>query len=56
MKFAIGIIVFFWLLSGMIGAWRLGDLDAKHWQKIARGPFTLAKAFNEYPVTYPGPD
>jgi hypothetical protein len=55
MKFAVGIIVFFWLLSGLIGAWMLDDLDADHWKKIARGPITLAQALNERPVTYPGP-
>ena len=55
MKFAVGIIVFFWLLSGLIGAWMLDDLDADHWKKIARGPITLAQALNEHPVTYPGP-
>ena len=55
MKFAVGIIVFLWLLSGLIGAWMLDDLDADHWKKIARGPITLAQALNEHPVTYPGP-
>lgn len=55
MKFAVGIIVFVWLLSGLIGAGRMGHLDVDHWKAIARGPITLAKAFNEHPVTYPGP-
>jgi hypothetical protein len=54
MKFAVGIIAFFWLLSGLIGAWRLDELRADHWKAIAKGPITLAKAFDEHPVTYPG--
>jgi hypothetical protein len=31
----------------------MGDL---HWKPIAKGPITLAKAFRDDPVTYPGPD
>ncbi len=54
MKFAVGIIVFVWLLCGLIGAAMLGDLDADHWKKIARGPITLAQALNEHPVGLPG--
>jgi hypothetical protein len=56
MKFAIGIIAFFWLLSGLIGAWRLDEFRAADWKAVAKGPITLAKAFNDRPVTYPGPD
>lgn len=56
MKFAVGIVVFFWLLSGLIGAWMLGELSPRHWDVIVRGPITLAKAVNEHPATYPGPD
>ena len=56
MKLAVGVIVFFWLLSGLIGAWMLDDLDADHWKKIARGPITLADALNQHPVTFQGPD
>jgi len=56
MKLAVGVIVFFWVLSGLIGAWILDDLDADHWKDIARGPITLADALEEHPVTYPGPD
>jgi hypothetical protein len=55
MKLAIGVIVFFWLLCGLVGAWMLDDLDADHWKKIARGPITLADALSDHPVTYPGP-
>jgi hypothetical protein len=50
MKFAIGIIVFVWLLAGLIGAWLLDDLDVDHWKAIARGPITLAKALDEHPM------
>jgi hypothetical protein len=55
MKFAIGIIVFFWLLSGVIGAWMLGDLNSRNWKVVARGPIALADAWNEHGVTIPGP-
>ena len=55
MKFAVGIIVFVWLLAGLIGAGMLDELNVDHWKAIARGPITLAKALNEHPVTYPGP-
>ena len=55
MKFAIGIILFIWLLCGAIGAWMFDDLDLAHWKMIARGPITLAKAYNDHPVTIPGP-
>jgi len=52
MKLLIGIAVFIWLLCGLAGGWRLGD---HHWKTIAKGPISLAKAFNDNPVTYPGP-
>ena len=54
MKYAIGIVLFVWLLSGVVGAWMLGDLDSDHWKKIVRGPITLAQAVNDDPVTVPG--
>lgn len=53
MKFGIGIVLFFWLLCGLVGAWMLDDLDADHWRMIARGPITLHKALNEHPVAIP---
>lgn len=53
MKVAIGVLIAIWLICGIAGAWRLGELDRYHWRDIARGPFTLAEAFNENPVTYP---
>jgi hypothetical protein len=55
MKLVLGVMLFFWLLSGLVGAWMLDDLSVHHWKKIARGPITLATALNEHPVTY-GPD
>ena len=54
MKWVIGIVLLFWLLSGLVGAWMLDDLDAAHWKKIARGPITLKHALDEHPVSYPG--
>ncbi len=56
MKFAFGVIVFLWVLCGLLGAWWLGDLDADHWKVIAKGPISLAEAYNENPPTYPGPN
>lgn len=54
MKYAVGIIVFVWLLSGAIGASMMGDLDRAHWKEIARGPITLGKAVNDNPIGMPG--
>jgi hypothetical protein len=54
MKWAIYILVFVWLLCGIIGAGMLGDLDKDHWKTIARGPITLAKAVHDDPVSVPG--
>lgn len=54
MKLVVGVAVFFWIICGAIGAWMLGDLDARHWETIAKGPITLVKAFNKAPPkTYP---
>ncbi|MFL6721816.1 MAG: hypothetical protein ACJ8FT_08460 [Sphingomonas sp.] len=53
MKWFLRFAVFFWFLCGLLGAWWLDD---HHFKTIARGPLTLARAFNEKPVTYPGPD
>ena len=53
MKLFVGFVVFIWLLCGLAGAWWIGDM---HWQPIAKGPITLIKAFNDNPVSYPGPD
>lgn len=54
MKWALRIIIFVWLLSGIAGAWMLGELNRNHWKVIARGPITLVKAINETPVNVPG--
>jgi hypothetical protein len=54
MKFAVGIALFVLLLCGLIGAWMLDDLDMDHWQKIVRGPITLAQALNEHPPSLTG--
>jgi hypothetical protein len=47
--------VFVWLLCGFIGSWRLEGLGDLHFKTIARGPISLVHAFNDDPVTYPGP-
>ena len=52
MKLLIGILLFIWLACGLFGAWRL---DQMGWKNIARGPLTMAKSFDEDPVSYPGP-
>ncbi len=56
MKLWVGFTVFLWLLSGLIGAWVLDDLDLDHWKIIAQGPMTLIKAINENPVSIPTQD
>ena len=53
MKLAFGILVFIWFICGAIGAWWLGDKDLK---TFSLGPISLAKAYNENPPSYPGPD
>jgi hypothetical protein len=53
MKIFAAIGGFIWLICGLAGGWMMGDL---HWKPIAKGPITLAKAFRDDPVTYPGPD
>ena len=55
MKWAIGLIVFTWLLCGLLGAWWLDDLSPKYWRVIAKGPISLARAYNENQPNYPGP-
>jgi hypothetical protein len=54
MKLVIGVLVSFWLIAGLIGAWMMDDLDPAHWKLVARGGVTLAEALNDRPVTYPG--
>lgn len=53
MKWAIGFLAFFWAGCGLLGANWLGN---HHWQTIARGPMSLAKAYNDNPISYPGPN
>jgi hypothetical protein len=54
MKWALGIILFVWLLSGAAGAAMQGDLNRHNWKAIVRGPITLAKAYRDNPVQVPG--
>jgi hypothetical protein len=53
MKWFIGLAGSFWLICGLIGAWWLGSV---HIETIAKGPISLAKAYNDNPVNYPGPN
>ena len=53
MKLFVGFVVFVWLLCGLAGAWWSGHTG---WKYIAKGPITLIHAFNDNPVTYPGPN
>jgi hypothetical protein len=54
MKFAFGLFVFLWVMSGLIGAWMLDDLHPRYWMVIAKVPITLVWAINEYPALVPG--
>lgn len=56
MKLAVGILIFIWLLCGLVGDWMLEGGGDLHFKRIAYGPITLADALNEHPVSYPGPD
>ena len=42
-----------WLFCGLFGAWWLEEV---HLKQVALGPITLAKALNDDPVSYPGPN
>jgi hypothetical protein len=53
MKFVFAVLVFFWIMSGAVGAWMNDDLNADHWKEIARGPITLANAVNDHPASIP---
>jgi hypothetical protein len=55
MKLFVGLAVFVWLLCGLAGTWMLEGSGDLQWKMIARGPLTLVKAFNDKPVSYPGP-
>ena len=54
MKWAIRLLIFIWLLCGLIGAGIEGKLDRQHWKEVAKGPITLAKAVNDNPASIPG--
>ena len=56
MKLFVGFIVFFWVFTGLLGAWWLDELEPQYWRVIAKGPISLARAYNENPPSYPGPD
>lgn len=55
MKLFIFFFIFIWLICGFAGDWMLDGLEDLHWKDIAKGPITLVHAFNENPITYPGP-
>ena len=52
MKLFVVFLAFFWLICGFAGAWRLEGLGEMRFKTIARGPISLARAFNENPVRY----
>jgi hypothetical protein len=52
LKWIFWIFVFLWLCCGFGAAHILGDHS---WQTIGWGPVSLAKAYNDNPVSYPGP-
>lgn len=52
MKLLIVVLMIVWLACGLFGAWRLDDMRPK---SILLGPLTMAKGFNDAPVSYPGP-
>jgi hypothetical protein len=55
MKWFVGFVLVVWLLCGLAGAWILDGPGHMHFKTIAKGPISLAKAYNENPVSYPGP-
>lgn len=54
MKFALGLFVFMWVTSGLIGAWMLDDLHPRYWKVVAKGPITLVRAIDDNPAHVPG--
>jgi hypothetical protein len=52
LKVFIGLVLFFWLICGFLGAMWLNDMSIRN---IVRGPISLAKGYNENPANYPGP-
>jgi hypothetical protein len=53
MKYLVGIVVFLWLLCGLIGAFMEDELSPRHWDTIAKGPITLIHAINDNPLSVP---
>jgi len=53
MKLFLGFVLFLWFGCGLIGARWLED---HRWQTIAKGPISLAKAYNDNPPSLPGPN
>ena len=53
MKLLVIILAIIWFLCGLVGAWWLDDV---HLKRVALGPITLVRAFNDQPVNYPGPN
>lgn len=56
MKWLVLVLGSLWLICGITGAWWLDDLNSDHWDVIAKGPISLAKAYNDNPPNYPGPN
>ena len=56
MKLFVVFAIFIWLICGVAGAWWKEGAGNMHLKTIAMGPITLVRAFNDNPVTYPGPD
>jgi hypothetical protein len=56
MKAFLVFATFIWFLCGFAGAWWLDGLGEMRFKTILRGPISLVRAFNENPVTYPGPN
>ena len=53
MKYAIGLIAVIWLFCGLAAA----SWEHDHsFRTIALGPISLAEAYNDNPVSYPGPN
>ena len=52
MKFFIGFVIFVWLICGLTAAWMMDDWRPK---TIAKGPISLAEAYDAAPEWSPGP-
>jgi hypothetical protein len=56
MKLWLGLMVSLWLICGLIGAWWLDEFEVKYWRVVAKGPISLARAYNENPPDFLGPN